>query len=108
LGEVVFENGQNELDGTGKRNDQARDPPQRSRTVPFGVSFPHSNRRMKINIRHFEPHKIIGRGAFGEVRVCRKAKSGDVVAIKKMKKTEMIYKNQVNHVKAERDIMVQS
>lgn len=49
--------------------------------------------------------KIIGRGAFGEVRVCRHRKTGEVVAIKKMKKTEMIYKNQVAHVRAERDIL---
>jgi len=49
--------------------------------------------------------KIIGRGAFGEVRVCRDKKTRDVVAIKKMKKNEMIYKNQVAHVRAERDIL---
>jgi serine/threonine kinase 38 len=49
--------------------------------------------------------KIIGRGAFGEVRVCRNRKTSEVVAIKKMKKTEMIYKNQVAHVRAERDIL---
>ncbi len=49
--------------------------------------------------------KIIGRGAFGEVRVCRNKKTAEVVAIKKMKKTEMIYKNQVAHVRAERDIL---
>jgi len=27
--------------------------------------------RAKITVRDFEPLKIIGRGAFGEVRVCR-------------------------------------
>jgi len=52
-----------------------------------------------------EPFKIIGRGAFGEVRVCRHKKSDEVVAIKKMKKNEMIYKNQEKHVRAERDIL---
>jgi serine/threonine kinase 38 len=35
---------------------------------------------------------IIGRGAFGEVRLCR-AKNGDLVAVKKMKKEEMVKKN---------------
>jgi serine/threonine kinase 38 len=45
-------------------------------------------------VRDFEPLKIIGRGAFGEVRVCRdRRKNGEIVAIKKMKKNEMIYKN---------------
>ncbi len=41
----------------------------------------------------YEPLKIIGRGAFGEVRVCRHKKTDEIVAIKKMKKHEMIHKN---------------
>jgi len=49
--------------------------------------------RAKITVKDFEPLKIIGRGAFGEVRVCRDRKTREVVAIKKMKKNEMIYKN---------------
>ena len=36
-------------------------------------------------IGDFESIAIIGRGAFGEVRLC-KAKNGEIVAIKKMKK----------------------
>jgi serine/threonine kinase 38 len=50
-------------------------------------------RRAKITVYDFEPLKIIGRGAFGEVRVCRNKKMDEIVAIKKMKKNEMIYKN---------------
>ena len=50
-------------------------------------------KRSKITINDFEPVAIIGRGAFGEVRVCRKKDTGEIVAIKKMKKEEMIYKN---------------
>ena len=42
--------------------------------------------RKKMNIREFEPLTIIGRGAFGEVRVCRQKSNGDIVAIKKMRK----------------------
>lgn len=53
----------------------------------------------------YEPLKIIGRGAFGEVRVCRQKKTDEIVAIKKMKKNEMIVKNQEKHIKAERDIL---
>ena len=37
--------------------------------------------------------------------MCRDRKTREVVAIKKMKKNEMIYKNQVAHVRAERDIL---
>jgi len=49
--------------------------------------------RARITVRDYEPLKIIGRGAFGEVRVCRDKKTRDILAIKKMKKNEMIYKN---------------
>lgn len=42
--------------------------------------------RTKISVKDFIPLKIIGRGAFGEVRVCRNRKTNEVVAIKKMKK----------------------
>ena len=37
--------------------------------------------------------------------MCRFKNTNEVVAIKKMKKTEMINKNQVAHVRAERDIL---
>ena len=42
--------------------------------------------RKKMTIREFEPLTIIGRGAFGEVRVCRQINTGDIVAIKKNEK----------------------
>ena len=62
-------------------------------------------KRKKISIFDFEPIKIIGKGAFGEVRVCKYIPNGDIVAIKKMKKEEMHKKNQVLHVRAERDVL---
>ena len=46
-----------------------------------------------MSVKDFIPRKIIGRGAFGEVRVCRHRKTNEVVAVKKMKKQEMLYKN---------------
>ncbi|CAD8100127.1 unnamed protein product [Paramecium sonneborni] len=64
--------------------------------------------RQKLSIKDFEPIEIIGRGAFGEVRLCRNKLSNDIVAVKKMKKSEMLYKNQVCHVRAERDLLAAS
>ena len=46
-------------------------------------------------VQDFEPIAIIGRGAFGEVRVCRDKQTREVVAVKKMKKQDMIVKNQL-------------
>ena len=64
--------------------------------------------RKRMNIREFEPLTIIGRGAFGEVRVCRQKSTGDIVAIKKMRKEDMLNKNQLMHVRTEKEIMTSS
>lgn len=50
---------------------------------------------------------IIGRGAFGEVRLCRHV-SGELYAVKKMNKQDMDSKNQLIHIRAEIDILAQS
>ena len=61
-----------------------------------------------MSITEFEPLTIIGRGAFGEVRVCRQISTGDIVAIKKMRKEDMFNKNQLMHVRTEKEIMTSS
>ena len=61
--------------------------------------------RKKMTIREFEPLSIIGRGAFGEVRICRHTETGNIVAIKKMRKEDMLNKNQLMHVRTEREIL---
>ena len=58
-----------------------------------------------MSARDFEPVAIIGRGAFGEVRLCRWKDNGEVIAMKKMNKSEMEKKNQIAHVRAERNIL---
>ncbi len=54
--------------------------------------------RKRVSVNDYESIKIIGRGAFGEVRVCRDKSTGNLVAVKKMRKNEMINKNQIGHV----------
>ena len=61
--------------------------------------------REKQSIREYESLSIIGRGAFGEVHVCRKIKTGEIVAIKKIKKNVLIKKNQVIHIMNEQQFM---
>ncbi|RVW33398.1 Serine/threonine-protein kinase tricorner [Vitis vinifera] len=46
--------------------------------------------RHKMGADDFEPLTMIGKGAFGEVRVCREKKTGHVYAMKKLKKSEML------------------
>lgn len=61
--------------------------------------------RKKISIRQFQPLSIIGKGAFGEVRVCRNKETQEIVAIKKMKKEDMHVKNQILHIRTEKEIL---
>eukprot|EP00045_Choanoeca_perplexa_P001202 m.18368 g.18368 ORF g.18368 m.18368 type:complete len:492 (+) comp10795_c0_seq1:71-1546(+) len=63
-------------------------------------------RRSKITIRDFELRKTIGRGAFGEVKLAQKRDDGRIFAIKILRKSDMLAKDQVAHVRAERDILV--
>eukprot|EP00298_Acanthocystis_sp_HF-20_P015486 c21157_g2_i1.p1 GENE.c21157_g2_i1~~c21157_g2_i1.p1 ORF type:complete len:494 (+),score=203.83 c21157_g2_i1:123-1604(+) len=62
-------------------------------------------RRRKITINDFELLSVIGRGFYGEVRLCRKIETGEIFAIKILKKSEMIDKQQIQHVRVERDVM---
>ena len=61
--------------------------------------------REKQSIYDYKSLKIIGRGAFGEVHVCKNLKNGEIVAIKKMKKEELLAKNQILHIKHEQLFM---
>ena len=61
--------------------------------------------REKQTIRDYESIAILGRGAFGEVHLCKEIKTGNICAIKKMKKDVLIQKNQVNHIRSEQLFM---
>ncbi|CAN4094507.1 unnamed protein product [Withania somnifera] len=61
----------------------------------------------KISVDDFELLMIIGRGAFGEVRLCRDKVSGNIYAMKKLKKSEMLSRGQVEHVRAERNLLAE-
>ncbi|KAF2862854.1 Serine/threonine-protein kinase [Piedraia hortae CBS 480.64] len=49
--------------------------------------------------------KIIGRGAFGEVRLVQRIHDGKIYALKSLIKAEMHKRDQLAHVRAERDIL---
>ncbi|GAB4822162.1 hypothetical protein N2152v2_009208 [Parachlorella kessleri] len=63
--------------------------------------------RQRLAVDDFEPLKLIGKGAFGEVRICRDRANGKLVAVKKLKKSEMVRRGQVDHVKAERNVLAE-
>ncbi|GAB5358033.1 hypothetical protein AAMO2058_000423900 [Amorphochlora amoebiformis] len=67
--------------------------------------------KKKMHVSDYKIIKIVGRGAFGEVRVVThpdcKEKDGKakLLAMKMMKKGEMFKKNQIAHIKAEREVL---
>ncbi|XP_076311941.1 serine/threonine-protein kinase tricornered-like isoform X4 [Tachypleus tridentatus] len=65
-------------------------------------------KRSRLGVEDFEPLKVIGRGAFGEVRLVQKKDTGHVYAMKILRKQDMLEKEQVAHIRAERDILVQA
>lgn len=65
-------------------------------------------RRSKMDRSHFTQLKILGRGGFAEVSLVRKKDTQELYALKTLKKAEVIKRNQVAHVKAERDILAEA
>ena len=62
-------------------------------------------RRTKINKDMFTKIKTIGIGSFGEVSLVQKTDTGQLYAMKTLRKAEVWKRNQTAHVKAERDIL---
>lgn len=83
-------------------SDIARQPPSPRLSA---VSAPQA-RAVPPSIKDFEIIKPISKGAFGSVYLSKKKSTGDYFAIKVLKKADMVAKNQVTNVKAERAIMM--
>lgn len=64
--------------------------------------------RTKDKPENYNTIKIIGKGAFGEVKLVQKKGDGKVYAMKSLIKTEMFKKDQLAHVRSERDILAES
>lgn len=65
-------------------------------------------KRSRLGVEDFEPLKVIGKGSFGEVRLVQKKDTGHVFAMKILRKADMLEKEQIAHVRAERDILVEA
>ena len=59
----------------------------------------------KLSASNYESLAIIGRGAFGEVHICREIKTGEIVAIKKIRKDILQQKKQIKHTMDEQDFL---
>lgn len=70
------------------------------------VNAPQMARAVPPSIKDFEIIKPISKGAFGSVYLSKKKTTGEYFAIKVLKKADMVAKNQITNVKAERAIMM--
>ena len=66
------------------------------------------NIRKKHLPTNFTTVKIIGKGAFGEVKLVQQKATGAVYALKSLVKAEMWKKDQLAHVRAERDLLAEA
>lgn len=66
----------------------------------------HPASKDRTSIDDFEILKPISRGAFGRVFLARKRTTGDLFAIKVLRKADMIRKNAVESILAERNILI--
>lgn len=64
--------------------------------------------RTKEQLSNYIVVKTIGKGYFGEVKLVRKVQDGRVYALKRLYKSEMISKEQLHRVRAERDALAES
>lgn len=64
--------------------------------------------RTRETVSNFQTLKIIGKGAFGEVKLVQRKSDGKIYALKSLIKSEMFKKDQLAHVRAERDILADS
>ncbi|XP_020257160.1 probable serine/threonine protein kinase IREH1 [Asparagus officinalis] len=89
------------VDATSTVMDEEEDVVRSLRTSPI-----HPINKDRTSIDDFEIIKPISRGAFGRVFLAKKRTTGDLFAIKVLKKADMIRKNAVESILAERDILI--
>lgn len=81
-------------------------PPVAGPLSPRQTSSQPLPRTTPTSIKDFDIIKPISKGAFGSVFLAKKKATGDYYAIKVLKKADMIAKNQITNVKAERMILM--
>lgn len=89
--------------GTGHRGSISSMKPPLSPLLVLQAAPP---KVISSGIKDYEIIKAISKGAFGSVFLAKRRLTGEYVAIKCLKKTDMIVKNQVLNVKSERAVLM--
>ncbi|KAJ5072155.1 cell cycle protein kinase dbf2-related [Anaeramoeba ignava] len=64
-------------------------------------------KRTRLFVKDFEIIAKIGKGGYGEVFLCKKKDTGEILALKRMSKEEISQMDQVKNIRSERDILAQ-
>jgi serine/threonine protein kinase len=62
-------------------------------------------RRTKLKVAQFHIVTQVGQGGYGEVFLARKRETGEICALKKLRKRTLVKMDEVRHVLVERDIL---
>lgn len=65
-------------------------------------------RRVRTSLKEFTILSKLGKGGYGDVFLCRKIDTGEILALKRMKKSRFTDRNEVHRVKQEREVMAKS
>ena len=60
----------------------------------------------KVTKQDFKMLSVIGKGSYGKVILVKKEDTGELYALKMLKKSEILRRNQVEHTMTERRILV--
>src|SRR5699024_10378970 len=69
------------------------------------ITSRESSRGRRIQLDDFEYLRVLGKGTFGKVILCREKKSGSLFAIKVLKKETIIAKDEVAHTLTENRVL---
>lgn len=64
-------------------------------------------KRRHVSIMDFKIIRMLGRGAFGTVKLVKHLETDRIYALKSLSKMDMIKNDQLAHVRAERDLLVE-
>jgi len=60
----------------------------------------------RVKVNDFEPLKVIGKGSFGKVLQVRYKKTGQIFAMKVLNKKTILDRNELDHTRAEKNILM--
>ena len=103
---LVFQDSPTGSGGSGKGDGAASTAEDdTSSRVALGERLARERAPAKIGIEDFELIKVLGKGTFGKVVLSRYRKDGQLVAIKILKKSVIIAKDEVAHTLTENRVL---